>query len=162
MPSPFISVIYFRKEGMIQSSHRSHAKKPESGLLSDWIGINTDDLRCSAVSCCWFQSAFFLASWAVNTYASSLWDFCQLSSLEFEECLNQSGPQPDLDIWWRHPHLQNGAHAKKHEARSLPGSLLRLEVSFPHTTLRAVTLDNEKSGCEQEMPSDERLCVLGR
>ena len=58
----------------------------------------------------------------------------------------QSGPQPDLDIWWRHPHLQNGAHAEKHEGRSLPGSLLRLEVSFPHTTLRAVTLDNEKSG----------------
>ena len=25
----------------------------------------------------------------------------------------QSGPQPDLDIWWRHPHLQNGAHADK-------------------------------------------------
>ena len=58
----------------------------------------------------------------------------------------QSRPQPDLDIWWRHPHLQNGAHAEKHEGRSLPGSLLRLEVSFPHTTLRAVTLDNEKSG----------------
>ena len=32
---------------MIQSSHRSHAKKPESGLFSDWIGNNTDDLRCS-------------------------------------------------------------------------------------------------------------------
>ena len=32
---------------MIQCSHRSHAKKPESGLFSDWIGINTDDLRCS-------------------------------------------------------------------------------------------------------------------
>ena len=58
----------------------------------------------------------------------------------------QSGPQPDLDIWWRQPHLQNGAHSEKHEGRSLPGSLLRLEVSFPHTTLRAVTLDNEKSG----------------
>ena len=58
----------------------------------------------------------------------------------------QSGPQPDLDIWWRHPHLQNGAHAEKHEGRSVPGSLLCLEVSFPHTTLRAVTLDNEKSG----------------
>ena len=27
--------------------HRSHAKKPESGLFSDWIGNNTDDLRCS-------------------------------------------------------------------------------------------------------------------
>ena len=24
----------------------------------------------------------------------------------------QSGPQPDLDIWWRHLHLQNGAHAE--------------------------------------------------
>ena len=32
---------------MIQSFHRSHAKKPESGLFSDWIGNNTDDLRCS-------------------------------------------------------------------------------------------------------------------
>ena len=32
---------------MIQSFHGSHAKKPESGLLSDWIGNNTDDLRCS-------------------------------------------------------------------------------------------------------------------
>ena len=59
--------------------------------------------------------------------------------------LLQSGPQPDLDIWCRHPHLQNGAHAEKHEGRSLPGPLLRLEVSFPYTTLRAVTLDNEKS-----------------
>ena len=28
---------------------------------------------------------------------------------------------------------------EKHEGRSLPGSLLRLEMSFPHTTLRAVT-----------------------
>ena len=55
--------------------------------------------------------------------------------------MQQSGPQPDLDIWWRHPHLQNGAHAEKHEGRSVPGSLLRLEASFPHTTLRAVTLD---------------------
>ena len=59
MPSPFISVIYFRKEGMIQSPHRSHAKKPESGLLSDWIGtgadyligINTDDLRFALFRC---------------------------------------------------------------------------------------------------------------
>ena len=24
--------------------HRSHAKKPESGLFSDWIGNNMDDL----------------------------------------------------------------------------------------------------------------------
>ena len=32
---------------MIHIFHRSHAKKPESGLFSVWIGINTDDLRCS-------------------------------------------------------------------------------------------------------------------
>ena len=32
---------------MIHFFHRSHAKKPESGLFSDWIRNNTDDLRCS-------------------------------------------------------------------------------------------------------------------
>ena len=47
IPSPFITVICFREEGMIQSFHKSHAKKPESGPLSDWIGKNMDDLRCS-------------------------------------------------------------------------------------------------------------------
>ena len=47
MPSPFNSVICVREEGMIHFFYRSHAKKPESGLFSDWIGNNTDDLRCS-------------------------------------------------------------------------------------------------------------------
>ena len=47
MPSHFISVTCFREGGIIQSFHRSHAKKPECGLFSDWIGMNTDDLRCS-------------------------------------------------------------------------------------------------------------------
>ena len=81
---------------MIQCSYRSHAKKPESGHFSDWIGINTDDLRCSDWPKCGhplvvvdFSLHFFLASWAVNTHASSLWNFCRLSSLEFEECLNR-------------------------------------------------------------------------
>ena len=32
---------------MIHFFHRSHAKKPESGLFSDWIENNSDDLRCS-------------------------------------------------------------------------------------------------------------------
>ena len=32
---------------MIHFFQRSHAKKPESGLFSDWIGNNMDDLRCS-------------------------------------------------------------------------------------------------------------------
>ena len=32
---------------MIHFFHRSHAKKPESGLFSDWIGNNSDDLGCS-------------------------------------------------------------------------------------------------------------------
>ena len=31
------------------------------------------------------------------------------------------------------------------QRRSLPGSLLRLEVPFSHSTLRAVTLDNEEN-----------------
>ena len=54
---------------------------------------NMDDLRCSdwpkmppSVSC-WFQSAFLLAKWGVNTHASSFWNFCRLSFLEFEKCL---------------------------------------------------------------------------
>ena len=32
---------------MIHFFYRSHAKKPESELFSDWIGNNTDDLCCS-------------------------------------------------------------------------------------------------------------------
>ena len=35
------------EEGMIHFFVRSHVKKPEYGLFSDWIGNNTDDLRCS-------------------------------------------------------------------------------------------------------------------
>ena len=32
---------------MIHFFYRSHEKMPESGLFSDWIGNNTDDLCCS-------------------------------------------------------------------------------------------------------------------
>ena len=32
---------------MIHFFYKSHAKKPESGLFSDLIGNNADDLRCS-------------------------------------------------------------------------------------------------------------------
>ena len=32
---------------MIQFFHRSHAKKPESRLFSDWIGNNTGGLHSS-------------------------------------------------------------------------------------------------------------------
>ena len=32
---------------MIHFFYKSQAKKPESGLFSDWIENNTDDLRCS-------------------------------------------------------------------------------------------------------------------
>ena len=35
------------EEGMIHFFVGSHVKKPESGLFSDWIGNNVDDLRCS-------------------------------------------------------------------------------------------------------------------
>ena len=36
-----------REEGMIHLFVGSHVKKPESGLFSDWIGNNTNDLRRS-------------------------------------------------------------------------------------------------------------------
>ena len=45
MPSPFISVICFREEGMIHFFHRSHAKKPES--FSFLIGQETIRMICA-------------------------------------------------------------------------------------------------------------------
>ena len=46
-PLPIIPLSVSREEGMIHFFVGSHVKKPESGLFSDWIGNNTDDLRCS-------------------------------------------------------------------------------------------------------------------
>ena len=46
-PFPIIPLCLSREEGMIHFFVESHVKKPESGLFSDWIGNNTDDLRCS-------------------------------------------------------------------------------------------------------------------
>ena len=46
-PLPIIPLCLSREEGMIHFFVGSHVKKPESGLFSDWIGNNTDDLRCS-------------------------------------------------------------------------------------------------------------------
>ena len=44
---PIIPLSLSREEGMIHFFVGSHVKKPESGLFSDWIGNNMDDLRCS-------------------------------------------------------------------------------------------------------------------
>ena len=46
-PLPIIPVCLSREEGMIHFFVGSHVKMPESGLFSDWIGNNTDNLRCS-------------------------------------------------------------------------------------------------------------------
>ena len=46
-PFPIIPLCLSREDGMIHFFVGSHVKKPESGLFSDWIGNNTDDLRCS-------------------------------------------------------------------------------------------------------------------
>ena len=46
-PLPIIPLCLSRDEGMIHFFVGSHVKKPESGLFSDWIGNNKDDLRCS-------------------------------------------------------------------------------------------------------------------
>ena len=86
---------------MIHFFHRSHAKKPESGLFSDWIGNNTDDLRCSDWPKCRhplvvvdFSLHFCLLrinEQSIHTRVRyALWNFCRLSFLEFEECLNRN------------------------------------------------------------------------
>ena len=46
-PLPIIPLCLSREEGMIHFFVGSHVKRPESGLFSDWIGNNTDDLRSS-------------------------------------------------------------------------------------------------------------------
>ena len=46
-PLPIIPLCLSREEGMIHFFVGSHVKMPESGLFSDWIGNNADDLRCS-------------------------------------------------------------------------------------------------------------------
>ena len=46
-PLPIIPLSLSREEGMIHFFVGSHVKMPESGLFSDWIGNNADDLRCS-------------------------------------------------------------------------------------------------------------------
>ena len=46
-PVPIIPLCLSREEGMIHFFIGSHVKMPESGLCSDWIRNNTDDLRCS-------------------------------------------------------------------------------------------------------------------
>ena len=46
-PLPINPLCLSREEGMIHFFVGSHVKKPASGLFSDWIGNNTDDLRCS-------------------------------------------------------------------------------------------------------------------
>ena len=83
MPSLFISVICFREEGMIT------CKKARIWTFFwldrnqyGWFSLFWLAKMPPSVSCCWFQSAFFLASWAVNTHASSLWNFLVLLNLK--------------------------------------------------------------------------------
>ena len=56
----------------------------------EWFALFRLAKMPPSVSCCWFQSAFLLAKWAVNTHATWLWNFYRLSFLEFEECLNRN------------------------------------------------------------------------
>ena len=46
-PLPIISLGLSWEEDMIHFFVGSHVKKRESGLFSDWLVNNTDDLRCS-------------------------------------------------------------------------------------------------------------------
>ena len=78
-PLPIIPLSLSREEGMIHFFVGSHVKKPESGLFFwldrkqyGWFALFQLAKMPPSVSCCWFQSAFLLASSAVNTHASSL------------------------------------------------------------------------------------------
>ena len=75
---------------MIHFFYRSHSKKPESGLFSDWIGNNKDDLRCSDWPKCRHSLVVvdFSLHFCLRLYTLS--SFCRLSFLEFEECLNRN------------------------------------------------------------------------
>ena len=72
-----------------------------------------------------------------------------------------SGPQPELDIWWRHPNFQHGAQTKGHDPGSLFSSLLRLEMTFSHSTLVAAPLyDEEARECEKKWHPMKSGCSL--
>ena len=58
--------------------------------------------------------------------------------------IQQSGPQPELDIWWRHPNFQHGVQTKGHESGSLFSSLLR-QMTFSHSALGAASLNDEEA-----------------
>ena len=63
MPSPFISVICFREEGMIHFFYRSHAKQPFFWLNRKqygWFALFRWAEMPPSVSCCWFQFAFWI------------------------------------------------------------------------------------------------------
>ena len=73
---------------------------------------------------------------------------------------HQSGPQPELDIWWRHPKFQHGAQTKGHDPGSLFSSLLHLEMTFSHSTLGVAPLNDEEAlECEKN-GNRWSLCVL--
>ena len=76
--------------------------------------------------------------------------------------LPQSGPQPELDIWWRYSNVQQGFQIKGHDPGSLFSSLLRLEMTFSHSTLGAAPLNYEEAReCEKKWQS-MRFCVFSR
>ena len=71
----------------------------------------------------------------------------------------QSGPQPEPDIWWRHPNFQHDAQTKGHDPGSLFSSLLRLEMTFSHSELRLWMMRKHMS--VKKMAADE-VCVFPR
>ena len=82
---------------MIHFFDRSHTKKPESRLFSDWIGNNTDDLRCSdwPKPCHPLVVVVFSLQFCLHNEQWIHLQVCdQISAssvfFEFEECLNRN------------------------------------------------------------------------
>ena len=72
------------------------------------------------------------------------------------ESAHKHKKQPELAVLWRHPNFQHGAQTQVHDLGSLFNSLLRLEMSFFHSTLGAVPL-NDKKAYESEKTASNKV-----
>ena len=91
MPSPYYPFMSLTRRGHDTFLCRITCKKARIWTFFwldrkqyGWFALFWLAKMPTSVSC---QSAFLLEKWAVNTHASSFWNFCRLSFLEFEKCL---------------------------------------------------------------------------
>ena len=97
-PLPIISLCLSREEGMIHFFVGSHVKKPESGLFSDWIGNNMDDLRCSNWPKCRHPFSLRSCPLPIISLCLSREEGVIFSSLERKKQRSKKKKTPDLRL----------------------------------------------------------------